>query len=152
MKTHPVHGLIFSLPPGSPELLVPSTIIHVINLDFKSQLQFQIQQKIKITQRENLYIQEILAVCQRSSNFPPSVLFRAVQLSLSSFRLPTWNSSRGTSPAIAGDTGDTVSIPGLGKFPGVGNYNPLQYSSLENPIGQGGQWATVMKLQIIGHN
>ena len=46
-------------------------------------------------------------------------------------------------PANAGDTRDTVSIPGLGKFPGVGNDNPLQYSSLENPIGQGCWWATV---------
>ena len=56
MQTHPVHGLIFSLPPGSPELLVPSTIIHVIDLNFKSQLHFQFQQKIKITQRKNLAI------------------------------------------------------------------------------------------------
>ena len=97
MQTHPVHGLIFSLLPGSPELLVPSTIIHVIDLNFKSQLHFQFQQKIKITQRKNLYIQEILVVGQRSSDFPPSVLFRAIQLSLSSFRLPRWNSGKGTS-------------------------------------------------------
>ena len=56
MQTHPVHGLIFSLPPGSPELLVPSTIIQVIDLNFKSPLHFQFQQKIKITQRKNLAI------------------------------------------------------------------------------------------------
>ena len=31
-------------------------------------------------------------------------------------------------PAIAGDTGDTSSIPGSGRSPGVGNGNPLQYS------------------------
>ena len=33
-------------------------------------------------------------------------------------------------PASAGDLG---SIPGLGRSPGEGNGNPLQYSSLENP-------------------
>ena len=37
-------------------------------------------------------------------------------------------------PANAGDTG---SIPGSGRFPGEGNGNPLQYSSLENPIDRG---------------
>ena len=34
----------------------------------------------------------------------------------------------------AGDTGDVGSIPGLGKTPGGGNGNPLQYSCLENPM------------------
>ena len=33
--------------------------------------------------------------------------------------------------AIAGDVG---SIPGLGKSPGVGNGNPLQYSCMGNPM------------------
>ena len=28
---------------------------------------------------------------------------------------------------------DTGSIPGLGRFPGVGNGNPLQYSFMEIP-------------------
>ena len=31
---------------------------------------------------------------------------------------------------------DLDSIPGLGRFPGEGHGNPLQYSSLENPLGQ----------------
>ena len=34
-------------------------------------------------------------------------------------------------PANAGDTG---SISGLGRSPGVGNGNSLQYSCLENPM------------------
>ena len=34
-------------------------------------------------------------------------------------------------PANAGDTG---SIPGWGRSPGVGNGNPLQYFCLENPM------------------
>ena len=40
------------------------------------------------------------------------------------------------SPCNAGDTGDTVSIPGLGRSPGGGHGSPLQDSCLENPHGQ----------------
>ena len=40
-------------------------------------------------------------------------------------------------PANAGDIRDTGSIPGLGRAPGVGNGNPLQYSCLENPMDTG---------------
>ena len=35
--------------------------------------------------------------------------------------------------------GDLGLIPGLGRFPGEGNDNPLQYSCLENPM-DGGAW------------
>ena len=38
---------------------------------------------------------------------------------------------------------DLGSIPGLGRFPGEGNGNPLQYSCLENPMDRGAWWATV---------
>ena len=34
------------------------------------------------------------------------------------------------------NTGDLGSIPGLGRSPGRGHGNPLQYSCLENPQGQ----------------
>ena len=34
------------------------------------------------------------------------------------------------------NAGDPGLIPGLGRFPGEGNGNPLQYSYLENPCGQ----------------
>ena len=37
-------------------------------------------------------------------------------------------------PANAGDVRDKGSIPGLGRSPGKGNGNPLQYSSLVNPM------------------
>ena len=46
-------------------------------------------------------------------------------------------------PASGGDTGDTGSIPGLGRSPGEGNGNPLQYSFLEKPMDRGAWWATV---------
>ena len=39
-------------------------------------------------------------------------------------------------PGNAGDAGDVGSVPGLGRFPGGGYGNPLQYSCLENPHGQ----------------
>ena len=45
--------------------------------------------------------------------------------------------------ANAGDTGDTGSIPGLGRSLGEGNGNPLQYSCLENPMQRGAWRATV---------
>ena len=50
------------------------------------------------------------------------------------------------SPAKAGDTRDAGLIPGSGRFPGVGNGNPLQYSCLEIPwaeepsSGNSGRW------------
>ena len=42
-------------------------------------------------------------------------------------------------PANTGDAGDTCSIPGLGRSPGKGNGNQLQYSCLGNPM-SGGAW------------
>ena len=45
--------------------------------------------------------------------------------------------------ASACNAGDLGSIPGLGRSPGEGNGNPLQYSCLENPMDRGVWWATV---------
>ena len=39
--------------------------------------------------------------------------------------------------ASACNAGDPGSIPGLGRSPGEGNGNPLQYSCLENPMEEG---------------
>ena len=46
-------------------------------------------------------------------------------------------------PANVGDSGDSGLIPGSGRYTGVGNGNPLQYSYLENPMDRGSWWATV---------
>ena len=46
-------------------------------------------------------------------------------------------------PASAGDAGDMGLIPGLGRSPGVGNGNPLQYSCLENSMDREAWWAVV---------
>ena len=46
----------------------------------------------------------------------------------------------------AGDLRDVVSIPGLGRSPGGGHGNPLQYSCLKKPTDIGAWWATVHKV------
>ena len=46
-------------------------------------------------------------------------------------------------PVNAGDIRDTGLLPGLGRSPGKGNGNPLQYSCLEESMGRGAWWATV---------
>ena len=42
--------------------------------------------------------------------------------------------------ANAGDTRDMGSISGLGRSPGGGRSNPLQFSCLENPMDRGTWW------------
>ena len=46
-------------------------------------------------------------------------------------------------PTNAGAVGDAGSVPGLGRSPGGGTDNPLQYSCLENPMDRGAWQATV---------
>ena len=41
------------------------------------------------------------------------------------------------------NVGDLGLIPGLGRSPGEGNGNPLQYSCLKNPMDGGAWWDTV---------
>ena len=48
--------------------------------------------------------------------------------------------------------GDLGLIPGLGRSPGEGNGNPLQYSFLENPMDRGARQATVYGVARVGHN
>ena len=49
-------------------------------------------------------------------------------------------------PANAGDLRDGVLISGLGRSPGGGYGNPLQYSCLENPTDRGILWATIHRV------
>ena len=46
-------------------------------------------------------------------------------------------------PTNAGNIRDTGLTSGLGRFPGGGDGNPLQYSCLENPMDRETWWATV---------
>jgi len=52
----------------------------------------------------------------------------------------------------AGDKRDSDLIPGLGRSPGEGNGNPLQYSPVENPMDRRAWRATFHGLQILGHD
>ena len=52
-------------------------------------------------------------------------------------------------PANAGDVG---LISGLGRSPGEGNSNPLQYSCLENSMDREAWWATVHGVTKVRHN
>ena len=55
----------------------------------------------------------------------------------------SWWLSDKESACTAGDIGDMGSIPVLGRSPGGGHGNPLQYSCLENLMDRGAWWATV---------
>ena len=72
------------------------------------------------------------------SLFYSLVLVRAFQVALVVKNLP----------ANAGDLRDEGSIPGLGRSPGEGHGNPIQYSCLENPMDRGAWWPTVAKIQM----
>ena len=65
--------------------------------------------------------------------FPHSLFIRASQVALV-VKNPL---------ASAQDLRDACSIPGLGRSPGDGHGNPLQYSCLENPMDRGVWQATV---------
>ena len=49
-------------------------------------------------------------------------------------------------PTNAGDIRNVGLIPGLGRSPGGGHGNRLQYSYLENLMDRGGLWATVHRV------
>ena len=49
------------------------------------------------------------------------------------------------------NAGDLGSIPGLGRCPGEGHGNPLQYSCLENPMDRGAWRAMVHGSQRVRH-
>ena len=52
-------------------------------------------------------------------------------------------------PASAGDEG---LIPGLGRVPGAGKGNPVQYSCLGNPMDRGDWWTTVHGVTRVKHD
>ena len=56
----------------------------------------------------------------------------------------TWDFPGGSDGKVSAcNAGDSGSIPGLGRSPGEGNGNPLQYSCLENSMDGGAWWAIV---------
>ena len=59
-----------------------------------------------------------------------------------SLGLPGWLSGK-ESACNAGATEDASLISGLGRCPGEGHSNSLQYSFLENSLDEEARWATV---------
>ena len=55
-------------------------------------------------------------------------------------------------PSEAGASGDAGSIPGVGRSPGEGNGNTLQYSFLGNPRIEKPGGLQLMRSQRVGHN
>ena len=58
---------------------------------------------------------------------------------MTSMHLPCSSDSKES----ACNAGDPSSIPGSGRSPGERHGNPIQYSSLENPMDRGAWWAAV---------
>ena len=46
------------------------------------------------------------------------------------------------------NAGDPGSTPGLGRSPGEGNGNPLQYSCVENSMDRGAHWVAKSRTQL----
>ena len=76
---------------------------------------------------KNVYTQRWMVLAKKSSH----LFTRTLTIFLFLFRLPWWLSKE--SACNAGDLG---LIPELGRYPGGGHGNPLQYPCLENPQGQ----------------
>ena len=54
--------------------------------------------------------------------------------------------------AISRDVRDKGSVPGLGRSPGGGHGNPLQYSCLENPMDRGAWQVIVYGVARVRHD
>ena len=73
-----------------------------------------------------------------STDWQPSPVFLPGQRSLVGYN-PWGHKELGTAKASTCNVGDPGSIPELGRSPGEGNGNPLQYPCLESPM-DGGAW------------
>ena len=96
-----------------------------------------------------LYYFKFPPVIQKGSNFASSVTFFISGLVLNN-SYPSSHSS--VSKESACNAGELGSIPELGRSPGEGNDNPLQYSCLKNPMGRGAWWATVHGVARVGYD
>ena len=80
--------------------------------------------------------------------FPTSAIFKTSQQHVASWVVLVVKNP----PANAGDIRNISSNPELGRSPGGGHDNPLQYSYLENPM-DGGAWQiTVYGAQRVRHH
>ena len=94
-------------------------------------------------------ISSISFVCSNTSNCLLDITLQDVWLQVSDHTIMVIRVRKNFSPGgpdskeSACNAGDLGLIPGLGRSPGGGHGNPLQYSCLENPMDRGAWWATV---------
>ena len=103
--------------------------------------------EILLTSQDNclIFLGNILTLCEKWRVFLKRGLLKSqchqwhcpkLFTLLTYFPSSLWNLAfpgGSDSKESAHNVGDLGSIPGLGRFPGGGNGNPLQYSCLENP-------------------
>ena len=82
-------------------------------------------------------------MCRKGRGRLVSLTWEFFTLSLQGGGFPGGASGKENLPASAGDKRDAGSIPGLGRSPGGGHGNPLQYSCLESSADVGAWRATV---------
>ena len=97
--------------------------------------------------KSNFWLADGGSLCRSSNRFPHGIIFLWPEgLPLISFfdisSLPgfPWGSD---CKEFACNAGDPCSIPALGRSPGEGNGNPVQYSCLENPMDRG-TWQAIV--------
>ena len=92
--------------------------------------------------READFLPAQVSACRKSNYlFSSSLLFLSVSNDLSVYTQASLVAQMVKN--LPANTGDPGSIPGLGRSPGEGNGNPLQYSCLENSMSREAWWATV---------
>ena len=84
--------------------------------------------------RARRHLVPILPVWFHSCTNPQAFMILIFFWPHSKVALVVKNKTKQNLPAHAGDVRDAGSIPGLGRSPGGGRSNPLQYSCLENPM------------------
>ena len=79
------------------------------------------------------------SLIQKYQSIPRNLSYKNKGISSLNKGLPGGSDGKETARNVA----DLGWIPGLGRYPGGGHGDPLQYSSLVNPMDRGAWWATV---------
>ena len=82
-------------------------------------------------------------ICRVFSNVPCFILSLVVSLATKCINIISGFPGGSGSKESACNAGDQGSISGLGRSPGEGNGNPVQYSCVENSMDRGAWWARV---------
>ena len=104
---------------------------------------------LKSTERKclNIIWMEVPCLWAGKLNIFKMLILPNLSINLSEF---TNNLAYSVGKESACNAGNPGSIPVLGRYPGEGNGNPLQYSCLENPLFRGAWQATVCEVARVG--